>query len=229
MAEQRATRLAVKWMGLVRLASRAMRCLELYVPTTDPSFALTLDDGPDPALTPQVLDRLREHRVHATFFLIGSRAHTYPNLVRKIREEGHEIGNHMWRDERAARMSDAEFERSVQRTKEALAHAGAMRLLRPGSGFVGCRKADIAARLGYRCVLGSVYPLDAHVPSSRWMSWCVRTLLHPGAIVVLHEGQPSRERVLTVLDEVIRDAHRRGYSVVPVGTLMQVRTARREG
>ena len=54
----------------------------------------TIDDGPDPETTPQLLDLLRAHDIKATFFLIGERAKNYPEIVRQIVAEGHEIGNH---------------------------------------------------------------------------------------------------------------------------------------
>ena len=61
------------------------------------SLALTFDDGPDPVYTPKVLDLLREHGVNATFFLIGELAALHPEIVRRILDEGHEIGNHAYR------------------------------------------------------------------------------------------------------------------------------------
>ncbi len=57
-------------------------------------IALTFDDGPHPICTPQILDVLKQHNVHATFFLIGSHVRRYPELVRRIHDEGHLIGNH---------------------------------------------------------------------------------------------------------------------------------------
>ena len=56
--------------------------------------ALTIDDGPDPEVTPAVLDLLARHQVRATFFCIGERVRRYPELARRIAREGHEIGNH---------------------------------------------------------------------------------------------------------------------------------------
>ncbi|HEY4339668.1 MAG TPA: polysaccharide deacetylase family protein [Steroidobacteraceae bacterium] len=58
------------------------------------SVALTIDDGPDPEVTPVVLDLLAQHQVRATFFCIGDRVTRHPDLARRITEEGHEIGNH---------------------------------------------------------------------------------------------------------------------------------------
>ncbi|HTY93506.1 MAG TPA: polysaccharide deacetylase family protein [Steroidobacteraceae bacterium] len=64
------------------------------LPCVDDRVALTIDDGPDPAVTPAVLDLLASHGAHATFFCIGERVARHPELARRITREGHEIGNH---------------------------------------------------------------------------------------------------------------------------------------
>lgn len=65
-----------------------------HVVTTEPVVALTFDDGPHPASTGPLLEILRKHGAHATFFMIGEAAARYPDLVRRIHDEGHAIGNH---------------------------------------------------------------------------------------------------------------------------------------
>jgi peptidoglycan/xylan/chitin deacetylase (PgdA/CDA1 family) len=64
------------------------------LPPGKPTVALTIDDGPDPEVTPAVLDLLARHQVRATFFCIGDRVTQHPELARRITREGHEIGNH---------------------------------------------------------------------------------------------------------------------------------------
>lgn len=61
------------------------------------AVALTFDDGPDPYYTPQLLDLLKKHRVKATFFVVGAKAKKYPQIVKRMYEEGHEIGLHNYR------------------------------------------------------------------------------------------------------------------------------------
>lgn len=74
--------------------ARAFPGIVWQVDTDQPIVALTFDDGPDPIYTPQVLELLERYNVHATFFLIGKHARQYPELVARIRANGHEIGNH---------------------------------------------------------------------------------------------------------------------------------------
>lgn len=168
-----------------------------------------------------MLDVLRRHDARATFFLIGSRAEFQPALIRRIVDEGHEVGNHLWFEERASRLTTSEFERKLVRTGHVLAaRVGPIRLLRPGGGFVSRRHVRAAADSGYHCVLGSVYPHDPHLRWRRWISWRVCTGVHPGAIIILHEGEPSRHRILMTLDDVLPRLRRRGYSVVTVAELL---------
>src|SRR5690625_2122612 len=64
--------------------------------TNEKVVALTFDDGPDQQYTPQILDVLKKHQVKASFFLLGSRADKYPEVVKRIHQEGHIIGNHSY-------------------------------------------------------------------------------------------------------------------------------------
>ena len=72
---------------------------------TRPRVALTFDDGPHPRYTPQILDILKEYGVNATFFAVGSNAENYPQLVQRICEEGHELGNHTHNHFHVAKLS----------------------------------------------------------------------------------------------------------------------------
>jgi peptidoglycan-N-acetylglucosamine deacetylase len=208
---------------LVSLAALRRRDILFRVRVNRRVAALTLDDGPDPVLTPRVLDALDRHRAKATFFLIGERAVAEPELVQLIRTKGHEIGNHLWREERAAGLSDEAFERSLVRTHVAL---DSPRLFRPGSGLVSRRKVAIAGRHGYRCALGSVYPYDAHLrPRPRVIAARARRIV-PGDIIILHEGQPSRASVVPALDALLTTLDERGYRAVTVSALRHDRIDR---
>ena len=59
-------------------------------------MALTFDDGPHHSLTPEILNILKQEGAKGTFFVVGNRAETYPDLVSRIKAEGHDVGNHSW-------------------------------------------------------------------------------------------------------------------------------------
>src|SRR5690242_18046568 len=104
-------RAALQWREpAARVISRLIPAdVVWYVDTDDPVFALTFDDGPGPDTTPRLLEVLGRHRAKATFFLVGERVRAYPSLVADIVAGGHEIANHLMRDERSALLPDARF------------------------------------------------------------------------------------------------------------------------
>jgi peptidoglycan/xylan/chitin deacetylase (PgdA/CDA1 family) len=210
------------WFRLIRALARLRRDIVFYADTSERRIALTFDDGPDPVLVPRMLDLLEAHSARATFFMIGSRAEAHPDLVASVVAAGHEVGNHQWRDRAASKLSLAELEDELRRTDEVLAPHAHVRLFRPGSGWVRRDQVNLACdRFGYRCVLGSVYPLDPHIHWVRYLVWHVLGTVRPGAIVILHEGDPSRARVLKVLAEVLPVLRARGYEMVTVSELLR--------
>jgi peptidoglycan-N-acetylglucosamine deacetylase len=202
---------------VVRALSRLRGDLVFEVPQTSRRLALSFDDGPDPVLTPALLDTLRLHDARATFFFLGSRAGTARDVVERAIAEGHEIGNHHWRDERTAGMPAPEFESLLLRTEEAL--AAPLSLFRPGGGWIGREKTAIAARRGYRCALGSIYPYDAQVALRPRIVADVARRARPGAIIVLHEGRPDRRGVVAAVDDLLTRLRAAGYAVVPISEL----------
>jgi peptidoglycan/xylan/chitin deacetylase (PgdA/CDA1 family) len=202
---------------LIRVLSRLRGDIVFEVPQTARRVALSFDDGPDPAVTPALLDVLRRHDARATFFFLGSQAETARDVVERVIADGHEIGNHTWRDERTARMPADEFETRLLRTKEIL--GAPARLFRPGGGWIGREKTAIAARHGYRCALGSIYPHDAHVGLRPRIVADVARRARPGAIIVLHEGRPDRVGVVAAVDDLLGRLRAAGYAVVPISEL----------
>src|SRR5262245_33062566 len=97
------------------------------------TIALTFDDGPDPTWTPRVLEVLRRHQVHATFFLIGSQVARHPGLARQLVADGHEIGAHSFTHPRLAGLPEWRRDMEYAQTQMAIAYATgvATSLLRP--------------------------------------------------------------------------------------------------
>lgn len=106
--------------------------------TSGGRIALTFDDGPDRRATPLVLDALREHDLHATFFVVGSQAAENPDLLRRIVEEGHTIGNHTYDHADMSDLSPERMRGELRSTQEAvddaLGYHYPMMLMRPPYG-----------------------------------------------------------------------------------------------
>jgi peptidoglycan/xylan/chitin deacetylase (PgdA/CDA1 family) len=190
------------------------------VDTAARKVALTFDDGPAPDHTPACLEVLARHEARATFFLIGDRAERFPEWVQRIREGGHEIGNHHYGLRSNLRMADAEFESGLLRTEVALRLTGICKLYRPPGGLIRRSQRELLGRHGYRCVLGSAYPFDGSHTPTWYIRWLVAKNLSPGTIVILHDGIADPSRTLAALDGILAAGRRKGLEFVTVGELL---------
>ena len=182
-------------------------------------IALTIDDGPHPETTPKILAVLDRHGAWATFFLLGENAQAYPELVETIRDRGHEIGNHLMRDERSVTRGRETFQRDLAAADSILA-IDEPKWFRPGSGWYADWMLEEAERQGYTCVLASAYMQDVKIRRVGLIQWLLKRRVRPGDIVVLHEGSDSRRWTPAVLDEVIPYWQDRGWAVGTVGDLL---------
>jgi peptidoglycan/xylan/chitin deacetylase (PgdA/CDA1 family) len=181
--------------------------------------ALTIDDAPDPETTPELLAVLERHGARATFFIIGDQISGNESLMERIVSEGHELGNHMTRDEPSIGLSPDVFERELLRAGAMLAPFGGTRWFRPGSGYYDDEMLDLLDRHGYRCALGTVYPIDAQLPWSGLAAWWIDTRAKPGVVIILHDRGERGRRTAETLNEVLPALGRKGFRVVPLSEL----------
>jgi peptidoglycan/xylan/chitin deacetylase (PgdA/CDA1 family) len=101
-------------------------------------IALTFDDGPDPVITPQVLDILKRHNARSTFFVLGYHVQGNEKILKQIHEEGHEIGNHSWGHSRFTQLTSDQIQNEINNTQEVIAKAGVPvpHLFRPPYGDI---------------------------------------------------------------------------------------------
>jgi len=117
------------------------------------------DDGPNPTLTPKLLDLLAAHHMKATFFVVGQNAADHPEILKRAVREGHEIANHSWSHPVFAKMSDEAVRRELQKTDDAISAAIGKRptLLRPPYGSITAhQKKWIHDDFGYRIIIWDV-------------------------------------------------------------------------
>jgi len=175
--------------------------------TSQPEIWLTIDDGPDPEDTPQILDLLDRHRARATFFLIGERAARHPELVAEILKRGHQVGHHtqthpmrsFW-CATPARVR-AELDEGIQVLKLA---GASPRWFRSPVGIKNLFLAGALRRRGLDCVGWTVRSLDSVSRDPEWVAKRVAHAAKPGSIVLMHEG-PSLDRSVRVraLDKLL--------------------------
>jgi peptidoglycan/xylan/chitin deacetylase (PgdA/CDA1 family) len=209
---------------VVRWLARQDPGVLYFVDTDSKVVALTIDDAPHPIVTPRLLDLLKEYSTHATFFLIGKNIKGNELLLERMREDGHELGNHLSEDVASIRLSPDEFERQLVEVDRMIEPNGPQKWFRPGSGFYNSRMLKRAEAQGYRCALGSVYPHDTTVRNTWMISTFITQKIFPGAIIVVHDGKDERVRTVEVLKRVLPDLQRRGYKVVTLSELIKVET-----
>jgi len=193
-----------------------------HVETKERAVALTIDDGPDPVTTAKILGVLKENHARATFFIITGRIPGNEKLLKRMVGEGHELGNHLTRDEPSVRLAPEEFEHELLESHRVLSGFATIRWFRPGSGKYNKPMLATLEKHGYRCALGSVYPFDPYIP---WSWFSRRFILHharPGSIIVLHDVGGRGERTAKTLSKVLPELERRGFRVVTLTELVSL-------
>lgn len=187
------------------------------------SIALTFDDGPNPAVTPRLLQLLEEHKVRATFFLIGRHVRHCPELARDIVARGHQLGNHSDTHPNLIWRTPQRIREQLLRCHEAILQVTGQQAVwfRPPYGYRGPHLDSIVRALGFRgVVMWSQMPRDwkpQRLP--KMLSRMAR--IGGGDIVVLHDGSPrglnaDRSLMLRGLDFWLPRWIERGHDFVTV-------------
>ncbi|SCF21568.1 Peptidoglycan/xylan/chitin deacetylase, PgdA/CDA1 family [Micromonospora viridifaciens] len=187
--------------------------------------ALTFDDGPDPESTPRFLEVLAEHRVRATFFLLGVMLQRSPELGREIVAAGHEVAVHGWRHENLLLRGPAATVRELARARALItAVTGrAPRFLRPPYGMLTGAALLAAWRLGLEPVLWSAWGRDWTATATADTVYdTVRAGLSGGGTILLHDSScsaaPGAWRAgLAALPRLLAECRRQGWAVGPLG------------
>jgi peptidoglycan/xylan/chitin deacetylase (PgdA/CDA1 family) len=188
--------------------------------------ALTIDDGPSDQ-TEEILSALEASDARATFFLIGTRMERRPDVVRRIVDAGHEVGNHTMEETPSILLGRAEFAQQLRETDLLLSRYSDPHWFRPGSGWYNEAMLAEARDAGYRIVLASMWPVDAYVPWTPFVAEYVRRHARPGAILVLHEGKGRGKRTAAILRRILPELQQEGYEITTVGELLRQAAASR--
>jgi peptidoglycan-N-acetylglucosamine deacetylase len=197
--------------GLPAEITAAVNCAEVSC------LALTFDDGPDPQVTPRVLDILRQHEAKATFFLIGTRVPGNEALVQRMHREGHEVGNHTWSHSKISELSPQELEDEVARAQNVITETGvpAPRLFRPPYGLFS---PMIRSHVSMTVVAWNIDPEDWNAKKPEEIVEHVLANAKPGAIVDLHD---IYSLTADALDPILTDLEQK-YHLVTVSELLDL-------
>ncbi|MEU4242489.1 glycosyltransferase [Actinoplanes sp. NPDC026619] len=192
------------------------------------TVALTFDDGPDPVWTPKILDALRRHHATATFFVVGAQVNNYPDLVRRIVADGHQLGLHSFTHRDLATMSEARQRVEFELTRNAVAHATGLdvKLFRPPF-LASPAKVDAealalitdAGRSGYTTVLADRDTGDWRRPGVKVIADAAMPGGSAGAVVLMHDGGGDRSQTVQALDRILPALAAEGRRTVGVSAV----------
>lgn len=206
--------------------------LRFFVPfvcrgqTAGKQVAITFDDGPDPRSTPQLLGLLREQKTPAAFFVIGAAVEANPELSAQIAREGHLIENHSYKHSHATNCyPPARLRKDLERTQAAVEKATgrAPRYFRPPNGLSNDWMHAALKHAGLRPVAWSIRSLDTQISSPEKIVARIVRRLHPGAIILLHDGGIPAGKLTATVRLLLDELRRRGYEVVRLDTLIGAR------
>ena len=185
-----------------------------------PFIAMTFDDGPSEKLTPELLDILAQHHIHATFFVIGRNVVEHPEVLRRAVSEGHEIGNHSWSHPAFGKMRDESVRAELRKTDDAIRTAIGVRpvLMRPPYGSITARqKKWINSEFGYRTILWDVDPLDWKRPGPTVVTSRIVRETRPGSIILSHDIHPG---TIKAMPGTFDQLQAKGFKFVTVSELI---------
>jgi membrane peptidoglycan carboxypeptidase len=175
-------------------------------------LALTFDDGPSP-YTGQVLDLLAEHGVKATFCVVGAEVEKYPELVRRVVAEGHQLCNHSWKHDDLGLVSAEVAREDIIRTDAAIAKAApgvTVPYFRAPYGSWG-RSGGAGAGLGHTPLGWVVDPDDWLLPGADVIADRIEEQLTPRAVVLVHDGGGERKQTVDAMRTLIPKLLREGW------------------
>lgn len=193
--------------------------------TSEKVLYLTFDAGYENGCTAQILDVLKKHNVPAAFFLVGNYIEKNADLVRRMVEEGHTVGNHTMHHYDMSKISDpAAFQKELgdlEQLYQQTVGQPMAKYYRPPQGIYSEENLRQAKELGYRTVFWSLAYVDWKNDDQPTAQTAFNKLLprtHPGAVVLLHSTSKTNA---AILDELLAKWKEQGYRFAPISELFQ--------
>lgn len=184
--------------------------------TSQKVIYLTFDAGFEAGYTSQILDALKKHNVSATFFIVGNYLETSPDLVKRMVEEGHTVGNHTYHHPDMSKISTMESFTSemtgVEQLFQQITGQEMIKFYRPPQGKYSTENLEMAKELGYKTFFWSLAYVDWYQdkqPTHEEAFGKLLSRIHPGAIVLLHSTSKTNAEIL---DELLTKWEEMGYT-----------------
>lgn len=173
---------------------------------SQPTLYLTFDDGPDPEVTLQVLEILKNFNAHATFFVVGENVQKHPEVIEKIKDAGHSIGNHTHNHIKGWNSNNHIYIENVQQCSDVLSNIGIdTKLFRPPYGRIKPKQSQLLREMGHVICMWDIltYDYDKSLDLAHAVDKIER-LARRGSLVVFHDSQKSKNQTLKMLPELLQ-------------------------
>jgi peptidoglycan/xylan/chitin deacetylase (PgdA/CDA1 family) len=179
------------------------------------TMVLTFDDGPDPRYTPDILDTLRDYDVRAMFFVCGEMAEANPDLLTRMADEGHVVGNHTWSHPLLTRLGRSRIRSEMERTCDIIEEAYGDRpeWFRAPYGAWNRAAFQLGAELGMEPLAWTVDTLDWTSPGARTITRRVENGAAPGVVVLSHDAGGDRSQSVRALRDYLPRLLDDGYHI----------------
>lgn len=173
---------------------------------------LTFDDGPTPEVTEWVLDQLKQYNAKATFFAIGRNVEHFPDIFKRILQEGHSVGNHTYSHLKGFRSSKRHYYEDIELASNYINS----NLFRPPYGRIWRGQVlDIVRQ--YRIIMWNVLSIDYNRKlSGNQVYRNVINHVKPGSIVVFHDSKKARKNLEYALPRVLDYLSKKGYELASI-------------
>ena len=195
-----------------------------------PEIALTFDDGPNEPFTSKILDILKERGVGATFFVLGQNAEKYPETLKRIAAEGHEIGNHTWSHEVLPLKLPGEIGEEIERTGSVIEKASGVRprFFRAPHGWRNPWVDRTVRAKGLIPVAWTLGVWDTDRPGAALIAQRTIEGAENGCVLLLHDGRGTEDRadssqLAEALPAIVDSLRGRGYRFVSLSRMMEPR------
>lgn len=194
-----------------------------------PRIALTFDDGPNPEFTSDILDILKDKQVKAAFFMVGRHVEKYPDVAKRVFNEGHDIGNHTYTHRNLVPAARKTIIKEIDQTDEVMIRVLGIktRLFRPPRGIIPNAARKLIVEMGYKIILWTVSAKDWRGSSPKTIARRVKRHINPGGVILFHDSGSlirsegaERGNTVAALPLVIDDLRRIGYEIVPLTQML---------
>jgi len=194
------------------------------VETRRKAVAFTFDDGPDPVYTAQLMELFREHGGKATFFVVGQALERYPDVAKRLHEEGHELGNHTYSHPHLPELDEAGRREELDRTDALIETLTGAKPVSYRAPFLATdeRLDALVRERGYASAGGTnLEARDWSMPGADHIVDATRPSLRPGSVVLLHDGAGDRSQTVEAVRRLLPEAIALGLELVTFGELVR--------